>query len=87
MSWQVLNKFFKTYRRNNKLADLLSLGRILCGFFTRRLEKYVHFVAKKLERYIISVEIRLDFSIHTTRQPASPKSHADLRTVKKQSSE
>ena len=46
---------------------------------------YVHFVAKKLERYIISVEIRLDFSIHTTRHPVPPKSHADLRTVKKQS--
>ena len=52
------------------MADLLSLDWNLCGFFTRRLENYVHFVAKELEKYIISDESRLFFfSIHTAGHP------------------
>ena len=47
MSGQVPKHFFKTYQRNNMLTDLPCLGWILCGFFTRRLEKQLHFVAKK----------------------------------------
>ena len=65
-SWQVPTQFFKTQRRNSKLVYLLSPGWILCGFFFRRLEKHVHFVTKKLEKYIISYE-RLDFLVHTAR--------------------
>ena len=66
-----LTQIFKTNQRNNKLADLSSLGWILCEFLTRRLEKHVQFVAKKLEKYIISAENRLGFLIHTAGHPAS----------------
>lgn len=48
-------------QRNDYLTDLPSLGRILCGLFTRRLENHVHFVAKKLKKYVSCDENRLDF--------------------------
>lgn len=39
------------------------------NFYSRKFEKQVHFVAKKLKKDIISDENRLDFLIHTACHP------------------
>ena len=63
------NLFFKTSKKTTSQQTCQIYAGFYVHFSLEGWKKQVHFVAKKLEKYVIFNENRLDFSIHTDGHP------------------